>query len=50
MIAPVVPGPATELRPASPRRPDRHRDEYWDVFTASWRRATPSVPRPRTGD
>jgi hypothetical protein len=50
MSAPVVPSPATEARPASPRRPDRHRDEYWDVFTASWRRATPVVPRPRLGD
>lgn len=49
MSAPVVPSPATEVRPASPR-PDRHRDEYWDHVTAGWRRATPSVPRPRTGD
>lgn len=41
---------ATETRPASHRVPNRHRDEYWDVFTASWRRATPTVPRPRNGN
>ena len=50
MTASVVPAPATEIRPASPRTPDRHRDQYWDVFAASWRRATPTVPRPRSGD
>jgi hypothetical protein len=49
MTAPTIPGPATERRPASPRR-DRHRDEYWDVFTASWRRHVPTVPVPRSGD
>lgn len=50
MTATVVPAPATEIRPAYPRNPDRHRDQYWDVFTASWQRATPTVPRPRRGD
>jgi hypothetical protein len=50
MSTAAVPAPATEFRPASPRVRNRHRDEYWDVFTASWRRTTPSVPRPRSGD
>ncbi len=45
MTAPTVPGPAT-----TQRRPDRHRDEYWDVFSAGWRRRTPAVPTPRSGD
>jgi hypothetical protein len=48
MTAPAA--PATEIQPASPRIRTRHRDEYWDVFTASWRRATPTVPRPRSGN
>jgi hypothetical protein len=44
MTAPTVPTrPPVRIR-------TRPTTEYWDVFTASWRRATPPVPRPRNGD
>jgi hypothetical protein len=46
VTTPTIPRLATELRPGR----NRHRDEYWDVFTASWRRHLPTVPVPRSGD
>jgi hypothetical protein len=32
-----------------PRRRTRPTTEYWDVFTASWRRREPVIPAPRSG-
>jgi hypothetical protein len=44
----TAPTAATRPRPVQHR--SRPLTEYWDVFTASWRRNTPTVPQPRSGD
>ncbi|GAA3161371.1 hypothetical protein GCM10010531_11270 [Blastococcus jejuensis] len=46
MTAPVPTGTPERSRQRRTRPPT----EYWDVFTASWRRREPVVPTPRRGD
>jgi hypothetical protein len=52
MTTPAVVSPtaATASGPTPRRRPVRPRSEYWDVFTAGWRQAPPTIPTPRPGD
>lgn len=48
MTAPAPTG--TQGQPTQRQRRTRPTTEYWDVFTASWRRREPAVPTPRRGD
>ena len=41
--------PAAPVRPQPVVRRTRPMNEYWDVFSASWR-TRPVIPTPRTGD
>jgi hypothetical protein len=42
--------PSAPARPQETRHRNRPTTEYWDVFTASWRRPSPAIPAPRDGN
>lgn len=46
----TAPTGTPERAAGAPPRRTRPATEYWDVFTASWRRRDPVVPAPRRGD